>query len=181
MATLTVKSARQYFHRAIQRTVHKRTFVLSGLLMCLTGCTFFDNTIINIPIDLHQPGSIEETDFEMAQDDRVTLRLRFFVNDQVHRDRLLVFLDSPKKSRIFVLLKIQITQYVDSKNATILERIYSVPGLFGVAENFFDIKIDDLTIKSGKYRIRLETIKAFPELSDTKVEFGMYYIRPSIM
>lgn len=182
MAMLTVEIAmQQVFNQRIQRVPNKNVLMLWGLFMYLTGCSSFNNTIIKIPIALHQAGSVTEADFNIAQDDRITLRLRFFVNDQGHRDRLLVFLDSPEKNRIFVPLKIQITQHIGSKNVSILERIYSVPGAFGVAENFFDIKIDDLTIKSGKYRIRLETINAFPQLSDTKVEFGVYYIRAPIM
>ncbi|EGW22060.1 DUF5625 family protein [Methylobacter tundripaludum] len=183
MATLTVKAVRQYFYRALQRAAHKRTFMLSGLLMCLTGCTFFDNTIIKMPIALHQAGSVAEADFEIAQDDRVTLQLRFFVNDQPDdRKRLLAFLGGFGETKTSIPIKVRITKHISPKeDLAILEKTYPATKLAGYGAKELNRLIDDLTIKSGKYRIRLETIEEFPELSNTKVEFGMYYIRPPIM
>ncbi|WP_150107730.1 DUF5625 family protein [Methylobacter tundripaludum] len=118
----------------------------------------------------------------------IGLRPLFLPNNQPgHLDRLLDFLGRSKKIGVLVPLsisvplKLRIIKYTNFKESVILDKVYATNGIVSSGSTELNQLIDDLIIKSEKYRIRLETIEAFPQLSDTKVEFGMYYIRPPIM
>jgi len=150
--------------------------------MCLTGCSFFNSTPtppLKIPIALHQAGTVLETDVEIEQDDRIYLRLEFLVNDQPgDRDRLLTFLGKGR-DRIGtpIPLKVKIIRYVASEESVFLEKTYTTTAPMIIGEDFFDRTIAELSIPSGRYRVRLETLEAFPQLSDTPVQFRLGYIR----
>jgi len=150
--------------------------------MCLTGCSFFNSTPtppLKIPIALHQAGTVLETDVEIEQDDRIYLRLEFLVNDQPgDRDRLLTFLGKGR-DRIGtpIPLKVKITRYVSVKDEAFLDKTYITTGRVSSAADFFDRTIAELSIPSGKYRVHLETLEAFSQLSDTTVQFRLGYIR----
>ena len=158
---------------------HKVIFIwLISLLVCLTGCSFLDPRLINTPIDLHKAGSVVETDFKIAQDDKISLQLSFLVNDQPgDRDRLLTFLGGVGQIGTPIPLKVQITKQADLKDTVILEKIYTTTGMTSAGSTELDRLIDELGVQPGLYRIRLETIEAFTQLSDTKVQFRIYYVR----
>jgi hypothetical protein len=168
------------------RIIHYHGIWLWGLFMCLTGCSFVhpNNTIISEPIALHKAGSVVEANFEIEQNDSVGLHLWFFVNDQPgDRDRLLDFLGrfpmitySVPKS-VTVPLKVKLIKYIGTKESVILDKTYATSGLEQIGKNQLSRRIDMWRIESGSYRIRLETIEEFPKLSNTKVQFTLYYIR----
>jgi hypothetical protein len=153
-------------------------FILS-LLMYLTGCSSSDSTPtppLIIPFALHQAGTVLETDVEIEQGHRTVLDFRFYVNNQPgNRDWLLTFLGAFRGSGTPIPLKVQITKHETSKDVVILEKIYTTVGTSSLGQTNFDRQIDKLDLKSGIYRVRLETIEAFPQLSDTAVDFGLYY------
>ncbi|MDD5273918.1 MAG: DUF5625 family protein [Methylovulum sp.] len=155
--------------------------IVWGMFISLFGCSYFDSTPtppIKIPIALHQAGSVAEADIEIEQDDGITFLLVFFINDQPgHRDHLLDFLGRSRKDGAEVPLKIRVTKYATPKNSVILDRTYLLNQGFGVAAKYFDKTIDSLNISAGKYRIRIETIEAFPQLLDTQVQLAIYYVR----
>jgi hypothetical protein len=168
------------------RTTYYHGIWLWGLFMCLTGCSFVhpNNIIISEPIALHKAGSVVEANFEIKQNDSVRLHLWFFVNDQPgDRNRLLDFLGrnpmisySVPKS-VIVPLKVKLIKYIDTKESVILDKTYATSGLAEIGKNQLSRRIDKWSIESGSYRIRLETIEAFPQLANTKVQFNLYYIR----
>lgn len=156
--------------------------ILWGLFMHLAGCSFFNSTPIpplKVPIALHQAGIVLETDVEIEQDDRIYLRLEFLVNDQpMDRDRLLTFLGKGR-DRIGtpIPLNVTITKYAVPKDEVLLEKTYTTTAPMIIGRDFFDRTIAELSIPSGRYRIRLKTLEVFPQLSDTPVLFRLGYIR----
>ncbi|SJM93437.1 DUF5625 family protein [Crenothrix polyspora] len=184
MQTLTVKITMHAFNQSMQSAANKNTIIILILFICLTGCSFFTYKIIDTPIALHKAGNVIETDFKIEQDDKISLKLRFFVNDQPgDRNRLLDFLGREAgigfsvPQTVTVPLKIKIIKYTDVKKSVILNKTYTTTGLVSSGETTLDRLIDKLSITSGNYRIRIETIKDFPQLIDTKVQFKLYYIR----
>ncbi len=173
-----------YYHTLsrLRLETNKNIFILWGVFMGLTSCSLSNSAPtppLKIPIALHQAGTVLETEVEIEQDDRVTLQLKFFVNDQAgDRDRLLAFVGSFGKPGTPIPLKVQLLKRVAPKDEVVLEKTYITSELAGIATDFLDRKIAELSIASGTYLIRLETIEAFPQLSETKVQFAIYYIRP---
>lgn len=153
-----------------------KLFALS-LLIFLSGCS---NTIVKMPIDLYQAGNVAEANFEIPQDDRVALHLWFFINDQPNdRSRLLDFLGNVLKpeKEVSIPLSVKLIKHVDSKESIILDKTYITTGLGRSSSARLTRLVDNLTLKKGDYRIRLETLKAFPQLTNTKTQFELYYIR----
>lgn len=152
---------------------------LWGLFMCLTGCSLWNSTPtppLIIPFALHQAGTVLETDVEIEEGHRTVLDFRFYVNDQPgNRDWLLTFLGAFRESGTPIPLKMQITKHEISKDVVILEKIYTTVGTSSLGQTSFDRQIDKLDLKAGIYRVRLETMEAFPQLSNTAVDFGLYY------
>ena len=154
------------------------------IFFLLLGC-LPSNNILRIPISLHKAGSTIEADFEIEQDDSVSLSLWFFVNkEREDRDHLMDFLgrtprgiNHPITKSVVIPLKVKIIKYTDTTEIVILNKIYVTSGIHAIAENELERLIDELRIKSGKYRIRLETINEFLQLSHTKIEFELSYIR----
>ncbi len=187
MPTLTVKIAPQISNQNSQSLVNKHFLILLSLLMSLTGCSFLNITPtppIKIPIALHKAGSVAETEVRIAQDDRIALELWFFVNDQPgDRDRLLDFLGRRAgigvsvPQAVTVPLKIKIIKLSNTEKSVVLDKTYSTTGLSGISQPQLSRLIDELSIKSGTYRIQIETIEDFPELLPTPVQFWIRYIR----
>ena len=150
------------------------------IFFLLLGC-LPSNNILRIPFSLHKAGSTIEADFEIEQDDSVSLTLWFFVNkEREDRDRLMDFVGDisyPLPRGVVVPLKVKLIKYIDITELIILNKIYATSGIHAIAENELERLVDELRIKSGKYRIRLETINEFPQLSHAKVEFELNYIR----
>lgn len=149
------------------------------LIMYLTGCS---NKIVEIPIALHKAGSVAEADFEIAQDDGIELLLFFSVNDQSdNRKHLREFLDNEPRvgnaEGIPVPLKVKLVKYTDTIESVVLDKTYVTTRRVWVGQNLLIRQVDTMPIKSGRYRIRLETIEAFPQLSNTKVQLEIYYFR----
>jgi len=166
----------------LTRTAHYQGIWLWGLLMCLTGCS--SDLIVSKPIALHKAGSVVEANFELDKKDSVKGELWFFVNDQPgDRNRLIDLLDSvPRSSHsvsksIIIPLKVKLIKYTNTEESVIVDKTYATYGLVGIGENFFSRQIDMWNIEPGKYRMSLETIETFPQFSNTKVEFKLYYIR----
>ena len=151
------------------------------VLMSLANCTLPNSTPtppISIPIALHKANTVLETEVEIEQNDRIKLLLIFYVNDQPgDRDRLMTLLGGLGETGIAIPLKVKITKYGAPKEIVILEKTYTTVGIIGYSQTSMDREIDRLNIKSGKYRIRLETTAAFPQLSYTPVRFNLYYVR----
>ena len=156
-------------------------FFALGLLIFLFGCS---NSIIKVPIDLHQAGSVVEVNFEIPQNDRVALHLWFFVNEQLNdRDHLLDFLGyavKPEKA-VSIPLNVKLIKITDSEKSVILDKTYITTGVALIRLEQLSRLVDNLTIEKGDYRIRLETLKAFPQLTNTKTQFELYYIRAPIL
>lgn len=187
MPTLTLKispSGTTYDSTGKSLASHIWFFILWGLLVCLSGCSLLDITPtppIKIPIDLSKAGSVVETEFRIAQDDRIKLGLYFFINDKPgDRERLLRLVLKSGASEILIPLKIKINKHTTAgKDEVLVEQIYLNNSLKaeGFTSKYFVRTIDRLNISSGTYRLRLETMESFPQLADTPVEFRIYYVR----
>lgn len=157
------------------------SLMVVALFMGLSGCSFINSTPtppLKMPIALYQAGSVAESDLEIEQDDRINFQLTFFVNDQPgHRDRLRDFWGRPGTNGVPVPLKIRLIKYAVPKNIVVLDKTYSVSQRSRHAEKYFGKDIASLNIAEGKYRIRVETIEAFRQLADTRVQFAVYYVR----
>ena len=110
--------------------------------------------------------------------------MTFLVNNQPgDRDRLLDFVGRERKIRgVFALqavtvpLRVNIVRYENSKQSVILNKTFETSGKISSGDTELDRLIDNLSIDSGIYRISIKTIKDFPELTDTRVEFRIFYI-----
>jgi hypothetical protein len=180
-----ISGLNQAFDKSYQlRIRHYHGIWLWILMMYLTGCS---NKIVEIPIALHKAGSVAEADFEIAQDDGISLQLIFSTNGlPSDRDRLMDFLGRSAKfgvsvpQSVTVPLKVKIVKYTEAKELVILDKTYATTGLGSIATFELNRRVDEMNIKSGRYRIRVETIKTFHQLSDTEVQFRIYYIRETL-
>ena len=156
-------------------------FCVTALILILQGCAVLNPTMpIQIPIDLSKAGSVAEAEFWIPTDDRVVLGLSFFVNTkQGDSQRLSGIVGGFGRKGIIIPLKVKLLKQNSEQDLVSLEKLYLNDGLrgVGVGSKSIDRTVDRINIKSGAYRLKVETVESFTQLVDTLVLFEIYYSR----
>lgn len=138
-----------------------------------------------VPIDLSKAGTTAEIEQKILFKDRYELYLRFFPSstDNDSNEREWEYLNSLIGSwrhgvGQIIPVKLLVIKLEGKKEKILIDKEYFTKNMRGINTNSISRRLTVLHLEPGKYKIKIENQKDFPELSNVRVLLKVCYYGP---
>lgn len=171
------------FYTMTSNSFFAKLIIITCLITMTTGFSFYRSLFpfhVSMPIDLSRAGSVAEVVLNIQREDRYKFSLEFMsLKERAPIDTHLrtILGDLPYENPIGITIPIRMTivKLQAKEQLPVIDKIFNTKGVSGIAEKTILRDFTVLSLQPGEYKLRIESIGDFPELTQVPITLNIIY------